>query len=289
MAFPNENGGYYNNHYTADEAELVDKAKRVHRGSTASAQRALKTAERTRELAANTLGELESQGQKLDRIDADLHEIDQDVDESKSVLSYMRRCCMCFLCSCCCDGDRDVVRDNTRKQRVKGRNQARAQETEMYAKANEARKTESSTGAVAAHAPVNEEAARNELLEKPGRVNIEERRRQRQAARNPAYRIGENLADEDKEEIHAETEKQEEAFDQIGTALGDLKQMSHAMNDELKRQEHVLDAVTDHTDRTGYEIQHVSAQARKDFKVRPKPASSGGMKRQALRAATRFV
>lgn len=44
------------------------------------------------------------------------------------------------------------------------------------------------------------------------------------------------------------------------------------MNDELKRQEHVLDAVTDHTDRTGYEIQHVSAQARKDFKVRPKRA-----------------
>lgn len=46
------------------------------------------------------------------------------------------------------------------------------------------------------------------------------------------------------------------------------------MNDELKRQEHVLDAVTDHTDRTGYEIQHVSAQARKDFKVRPKRESS---------------
>ncbi len=39
--------------------------------------------------------------------------------ESRSVLSYMRRCCCCFLCSCCCDGDRDVARDNTRKQRVK--------------------------------------------------------------------------------------------------------------------------------------------------------------------------
>ena len=48
--------------------------------------------------------------------------------------------------------------------------------------------------------------------------------------------------------------------------------VAQAMNDELKRQEHVLDAVTDHTDRTGYEIQHVSAQARKDFKVRPKRA-----------------
>ncbi len=41
---------------------------------------------------------------------------------------------------------------------------------------------------------VNEEAARNELFSKPGRVNIEERRRQRAAQRNPAYRIGENLA-----------------------------------------------------------------------------------------------
>lgn len=46
-----------------------------------------------------------------------------------------------------------------------------------------------------------------------------------------------------------------------------------AMNDELNRQENVLDAVTDHTDRTGYDIQHVSAQARKDFKVRPKRES----------------
>ncbi|CAL8467459.1 g6997 [Coccomyxa elongata] len=288
MAYRSENGGPYNSNYTAEEAEMVDKAKRVHRGTTESAQRALKTAERTRELAANTLGELESQGQKLDRIDADLHEIDQDVDESKSVLSYMRRCCLCFLCSCCCDGDRDVVRDNTRKQRVKGRNQARAQEQEMYAKAKETRKAETPAAATAAHAPVNEEAARSELFSKPGRVNIEERRRQRAAQRNPAYRIGENLADEDRDEIQAETHKQEETFDQIGAALGDLKHMSHAMNDELKRQENVLDAVTDHTDRTGYDIQHVSAQARKDFKVRPKPASSG-FKRQALRAATRFV
>ena len=42
------------------------------------------------------------------------------------------------------------------------------------------------------------------------------------------------------------------------------------MGEELKRQEHVLDAVTDHTDRTNFDIQHVASQARKDFKVRPK-------------------
>ena len=42
------------------------------------------------------------------------------------------------------------------------------------------------------------------------------------------------------------------------------------MNDELKRQEKVLDDVTDHTDRTGADLVAVSTQAKKDFKVRPK-------------------
>ena len=53
---------------------------------------------------------------------------------------------------------------------------------------------------------------------------------------------------------------------------------SHAvvqeMNSELKRQEKVLDAVTDHTDRSAYELQNVSQQAKKDFKVRPGEPSS---------------
>lgn len=34
-------------------------------------------------------------------------------------------------------------------------------------------------------------------------------------------------ADEDREQIQEETEKQEDTFDQIGSALGDLKHMSH--------------------------------------------------------------
>lgn len=43
-----------------------------------------------------------------------------------------------------------------------------------------------------------------------------------------------------------------------------------AMNDELKRQEKVLDNVTDHTERTGADLYAVSTQAKRDFKVRPK-------------------
>ena len=42
MEFPNENGRQYANSYTMEEAETVDKAKRTHRETTQSAQRALK-------------------------------------------------------------------------------------------------------------------------------------------------------------------------------------------------------------------------------------------------------
>ena len=44
MAFQDgENNKYrYNSSYTAEEAEVVDKAKRTHRETTASAQRSLK-------------------------------------------------------------------------------------------------------------------------------------------------------------------------------------------------------------------------------------------------------
>ena len=49
------------------------------------------------------------------------------------------------------------------------------------------------------------------------------------------------LADEDRDEIQAETHKQEEAFDHIGAALGDLKHMSHVSICSLpKERSHVL-------------------------------------------------
>ena len=100
--------------------------------------------------------ELQGQGQRLKVINADLHEvrdplhmhgecwlphkerqtepirycpcmartklywvqIDADVKEAKGILAYMRRCCLCFLFSCCCDCDPSKKADETRQQRV---------------------------------------------------------------------------------------------------------------------------------------------------------------------------
>ncbi len=108
------------------------------------------TAEQTREIAANTLDALHQQGQKLEVVERDLYEvqlfyqqhfessrlswassyshqyasyltlqIDADVVEAKGILKYMRRCCLFFLCSCCCECDPNAQRDETRKARVK--------------------------------------------------------------------------------------------------------------------------------------------------------------------------
>ena len=41
------------------------------------------------------------------------------------------------------------------------------------------------------------------------------------------FKLKLHFADEDREEIQEETQKQEDTFDQIGSALGDLKHMSH--------------------------------------------------------------
>ena len=46
-------------------------------------------------------------------------QIDADVDEAKGILKYMRRCCIFFLCSCCCECDPNAERDKTRRTRVK--------------------------------------------------------------------------------------------------------------------------------------------------------------------------
>ena len=52
----------------------------------------MQTAERTKELAANTLGELQHQGQKLDMIDRDLHDVRAPLRDMKGSARYVPSC-----------------------------------------------------------------------------------------------------------------------------------------------------------------------------------------------------
>ncbi|KAK9828401.1 hypothetical protein WJX81_004360 [Elliptochloris bilobata] len=283
--------GNYGGDYSAEEAAVVDHAKRVHKETTASAQRALKTAERTRELAANTVAELGKQGQKLDTINRDLNEIDADVHESRSVLSYMRRCCCCFLCACCCDGDRDVARDNTRKQRVKLRKELRSSEKALTASGGGAATQPPGSVQANGRGMGAEQGAREELFgEHAGEAAQAARRQQRRVPRNGARRIGENLQDADREEVQAETEVQEQALDQIGAALGDMRRLTQDMGEELRQQEAKIGALEEKTDRTQDNLTSLSTSAKKDFRLRGKSVNSGpSASRMITKAAARAL
>eukprot|EP00884_Botryococcus_braunii_P004916 jgi/Botrbrau1/14425/Bobra.0014s0072.1 len=253
------------NGYSAEEGVLVETAKRTHRATTESAQRALSVAEKTKELAANTLDELNRQGQTLDRVDRDLSQIDADVQESKSLISYMRRCCCCFLFSCCCDCDDDAARDATRKQRVKMRKEIRKQESELMARA-EASSRAAPSNSTALKAPGEENMVRNELLGKADEVAKKHPRSKRAAA----YRIGQGLNEQDKAEVDVETEAQEKALDQIDDALDAIKRMGRDMGDEISRQDEKIGRLQDRTEKTQGDLANVSNKTKKEFALKSK-------------------
>jgi uncharacterized phage infection (PIP) family protein YhgE len=242
--------------YTDEDRQTLDQAKRIHKETTASANRALKTANRTKELAANTLEELERQGDKLEMIDQDLNTIDADVKEAKGVLSYMQRCCLCFLCSCCCDCDPSVKEDKTRKARTK---QSKADRENFRGMVKENRAAANGVPADFQE-PVDEEETRGALFQSKAQSQGE---KQAKRNRNAAYSIGKDLDEPDRREIQSETHQQEKTLDALGDALGDMKKMSQAMRSELDRQAPAIDRLTTHVEQAQGDLANVQKSAEK--------------------------
>lgn len=264
--------GPTNGRYTADEQQMLDQAKRVHRRTTDSASNALQTALKARELGGSTLEELDRQGKKLELIEGDLNEIDADVKEAKGILAYMRRCCLCFLFACCCDCDPNKERDETRKERMKMRKAFRAQEAKMHAEAGGRPRptTANPDGAGVPTTQAGEDAQRGELL---GNVQLAQKGGAQRD--NPALRIGQDLEDEDRDEVQAETRKQEKHLDDISDVLGDLKRLGNDMHAELGTQNDRLTHLNDRTTNTLGDLKMVQTSARQDFNIREKQGSSG--------------
>lgn len=247
--------------YSMEEAVIVDKAKRTHKETTASAQRAAKTAEQTREIAANTLDALHQQGQKLEVVERDLYEIDADVVEAKGILKYMRRCCIFFLCSCCCECDPNAQRDATRKARVKQRQLARKQEKEMYDLAQKSRTEDAAAGRTGNRSdkPLSDEQARSELLSSTQRLraNLDPEK----------HEIGDQLAEQDRLEVRRETNEQDKHLDVISDALNDLQRIGEAMGSEVKYQDAIIERNQAHVSTADTQLRNLSNQAVKDHRL----------------------
>jgi hypothetical protein len=76
---------------------LLDDAARISKASTASAQRALNSAEEARQIAVATFGELATQTDSLHRVYQSLQEADSQVAAAETTLDSMNsRCLGCF-------------------------------------------------------------------------------------------------------------------------------------------------------------------------------------------------
>lgn len=230
------------------------------------------------------------------------NQIDADVEESRSIVKYMRRCCLFFLCSCCCECDADAERDAMRKARVRARRAAKQKEAEALARIEERKRAaamesagteEGGKGgkkkggareeAAAAGSqrqlprrdprlddPSTEDAARAQLFAAGGGGGgVSSSSYDAPERRGAAYQLGGALADADREAVARETDAQEDALDKIGGALADLRQMGLGMQEELRRQDPRIDGVADHAQRARDDILHVSRSAQRGFGVKP--------------------
>lgn len=217
------------------------------------------------------------------------------MEESRSIVRYMRRCCLFFLCSCCCECDPDANRDAQRAARVKVRKAARATAAAARAEAAK-RRAEGRGGGLDGPSldPPSESAARAELFgrapssKKGGKGGGGKAEVDRSGG---AYQIGGALAPAEREALAAETDAQEDYLDKIGDALADLKRMGQDLHAEVGRQDGTIDGLAAHAARARDDILHVNRSAVKGFKVKPVSAGgaaggSGGGAAQAAAART---
>ncbi|KAK9791404.1 hypothetical protein WJX73_007237 [Symbiochloris irregularis] len=273
----------YGSAYTSEEAQMVDQMKRTHRATSESASNALQTALKTREIGGNTLEELHRQGQKIEVLEHDLNEIDADVAEAKGILKYMRRCCLCFLCaSCGLDCDPSKQADATRKQRVEMRTAMRAQEQQMYAQNGRQPRSSQGGNATASTKPgasegLDEDAQRGELLNE-GPSTGKPKHQRRSTRDQMAMRLGEGLEDADRDQIQAETLKQEQYVHELSGVLDDLNHIAKDMSTELNHQDAKLVNIDERTGKTVTNINEVRRGMQADFNLKNKgePKESSG-------------
>jgi len=79
---------------------MQQKADEVTDDSLEATRRILRTAEETQDIGIKTLVELDEQGEKLDRIDENLENINSDMREAEKNLTGLEKFCGLCVCSC---------------------------------------------------------------------------------------------------------------------------------------------------------------------------------------------
>lgn len=248
-----------NNRYNQKETLSVQEGLAQHEATTQSSANAARIALETRDTAKATLGELEKQGQQIERINIDLDTANEDQQEAKSLLRnlrWMRRCCCCLtIFSCCGDCDPNSRRDDTRKMRVRQRQHDRR--ADSASRAQDAELVKGQNAGPISQVQMQEQQAR-------GNQRRQELFNGQQPPPLPALRggpHGNGLQKDDAEAVRHGTATQDDNIRVVESAANDIKRLAYAIEDEVSRQAPLVDATTSRVSETRGNVRESARQA----------------------------
>ncbi|KXZ44782.1 SNAP34 protein [Gonium pectorale] len=245
--------------------QLVNTAVRTHKDTTAVAQRALKVVQESREVQASTMKKLESQNKTMYNINSKMDEVNAELTYAEKLLSYMRRCCCCWVCDSCTGADPEEQRKREWKRRVdRG-------ETQLGAGPGAGIRDGNGGGNGGALGGAMRHNGSGAAGSGPGRPNGG-------GFKEPDIR----LPDEHRAAemgLHEETRKQNEVIDQIHQGLEALLDGAKAMNGELATQNAELEGLDAKASATRDRVGDVNknSQLRNLGRGKPKPSKEGDM------------
>ncbi|XP_052502381.1 synaptosomal-associated protein 23 isoform X1 [Budorcas taxicolor] len=214
---------------SAEEIQL--KANQVTDESLESTRRILGLAIESQDAGIKTITMLDEQGEQLKRIEEGMDQINKDMREAEKTLTELNKCC--GLCVCPCSRFSDVGCF----YEIRTKN------------------FESSKAYKATWGDGGDNSPSNIVSKQPGRVTNGQPQQATAGAASGGYikRIT-NDARED---------EMEENLTQVGSILGNLKNMALDMGNEIEAQNRQIDRITEKADTNKDRIDNANARAKK--------------------------
>uniref|UniRef100_A0A672MSG4 Synaptosomal-associated protein n=3 Tax=Sinocyclocheilus grahami TaxID=75366 RepID=A0A672MSG4_SINGR len=205
--------------------DITLRANQVTDESLESTRRMLQMAEESRETGVKTMTMLDEQGEQLRRVDQGMDQINQDMRQAERNLTDLSKCC--GLCVCPCDRVTSIEHDGRYKK--------------TWGRGSDNSSTEGKEGGVVSSQP---NAVRNGQAVSSGSGGTS----------GPYIKRVTNDARED---------EMEENLDQVGSIIGNLKNLAVDMGNEIDKQNKTIDRITDKADMNKARIDEANQRANK--------------------------
>ncbi|XP_016140431.1 synaptosomal-associated protein 23-like isoform X1 [Sinocyclocheilus grahami] len=205
--------------------DITLRANHVTDESLESTRRMLQMSEESRETGVKTMTMLDEQGEQLRRVDQGMDQINQDMRQAEKNLTDLSKCC--GLCVCPCDRVSSIEHDGRYKK--------------TWGTGSDNSSTDRKEGGVVSSQPTG---VRNGQAVSGGSAG----------GSGPYIKRVTNDARED---------EMEENLEQVGSIIGNLKNLAMDMGNEIDKQNKTIDRINDKADMNKARIDEANQRANK--------------------------